>query len=326
MTGYQGELEEVYQERPLRTRRRSRYDRPRSVIVWTALLFGMIVGLAGGLYYAWVLQPVEDTDIAPWQLESTRDVNEILPDRAAYIIAIMLSYDYTGDLAQTVERLVDMRLPGNDPIQYVADLACRLARDGYVNNNSRRNALRAMMTFYQRQGKSGCADQIIMMESPRQTDVPDVIVLPTSTLVPPATKTPLPGGTPRPTPTPAPGASVANPTPSQSRSFDIVAINTFCSADIPGVIEVRVFDNNGNEIPGQPIRVRGSDESSTFLTGLKPERGPGYADFDMEEDKSYIIEMPGLSDPSSSPLVASSCFDEDAGEESVQSYRVVFRE
>lgn len=326
MTGYQAELEETYQERPLRTRRRSRYDRPRSIIVWTALLFGMILGLAGGLYYAWVLQPVEDTDIAPWQLESTRDADEILSDRAAYIIAIMLSYSYTGDLNETVERLVDLRLPGDDPIQYVADLACRLARDGYVSNNSRRNALRAMMTFYQRQGKSGCADQIIMMENPRQTATPNVIVLPTSTLVPPATKTPVPGGTPAPTVTQSVPAAQAAVTPSPSRSFDIVAINTFCSAAIPGVIEVRVFDDDGNELPGQPIRVRGDDERSTFFTGLKPERGQGYADFDMEEGQSYVIEMPGLSDPSSSPLVASSCFDEEAGEESIQSYRVVFRE
>lgn len=90
------------------------------------------------------------------------------------------------------------------------------------------------------------------------------------------------------------------------------------------MIEVRVQDFEGTGLPGQPVRVRWTDGESTFYTGLKPERGPSYADFEMEAELSYTVEMPGLSDPSTTPLVADSCFTE-FGDQSVTSYRVVFR-
>ncbi|MFW5691960.1 MAG: hypothetical protein ACOCX3_01270 [Chloroflexota bacterium] len=325
MTHYRTVDEDNYGERLARARRRSRYDRPRSTVMWTALLFGMILGLAGGLYYAWVIAPVENTDVAPWQLESDRDVNELLPDRDAYMIAIMMAYRFDGDLATTVQHLVDLRLPGNDPIQYVADTACRLARNGYVDSNSRRNAIRSMMIFYQRQGKTGCADQLIAMEPMQGPGVQEVLVLPTPTLIPPATKTPSPEGTAQPFATTGPSGVGATPQAAAVRSFDIVAINAFCSTVLPGLIEVRVQDRSGQEIPGMPVRVRSPEESSTFYTGLKPERGPGYADYEMTPGSAYIIEIPGLSDPSTTPLSAAPCSDDRTGDPSVQSYRVIFR-
>ncbi|PJF23405.1 MAG: hypothetical protein CUN56_01050 [Phototrophicales bacterium] len=294
------------------TRHRSRYDRPRSSISWFALLLGLIIGAAAGLYYTWEVAPVEQTDIAPWQLREDH--------LDAYIIAITLSYNYTGDLSRTIQRLIDLRLDTNDPIQYVADTACKLARNGEVNTSSDLKAIRSMMVFYQQQGKTSCADQLITLD----TNIPttQVVVLPTPTLIPPATKTPLPDSPIQPTPT-SPRPFI--PTNPPARTFDIVAINTFCSTEIPGVIEVRVQDFQGNEIPGQPIRVRGENVNSVFYTGLKPERGQGYADFQMEAGKAYTIEMPGLSDPSTNPLVASVCADEITGEETILSYRVVFR-
>jgi len=323
------EVESDYNERPARARRRSRYERPRSSIIWTALLFGMLLGMGGGLYYAWVVQPVTETDVAPWQLENSQNDSNLaaddlgLADKDAYIIAIMMAYSYDGDLAEAVQRLVDLRLPGNDPIQYVADTACRLATSGYVDNNSRRNAVRSMMRFYQSQGKTGCADQMIMMDPNRTTPIPEVIVLPTPTLLPPATKTPLPDVPLAPTPTSS--GFVPLPTAGTNLRFDVANVSPFCSAQTPGVIEVRVVERfSGEELPAYPIRVRGDDEESTFYTGLKPERGLGYADFEMTPGQSYIIEMPGLSDPYRNPLETGACFDDVSGQESVQSYRVVF--
>jgi len=298
---------------PAQQRRRSRYDRPRRYISWSGLIFGVIAGVAAALYVAWNLAPVEEIDIAPSQLRDS--------DRNHYVVAIMLDYAYDGDLARTVQRLIELDLPGNDPIQAVADIACEMARTGYVDSNGGLNAIRNMQAFYQGQGKSGCADQILPVVNIQPTNA-IIAVLPTPTLRPPASKTPTPPGTIQPTEIPTPVAVGATQAPSQD--FELVGLNTFCSTEIVGVIEVRVVNFDFQELPGQPIRVRWTNGESTFYTGLKPERGDGYADFDMEPGLAYTIEMPGLSDPSSSPITADECFTED-GASSVKSWRVTFQ-
>jgi hypothetical protein len=301
------------QEVRSRERRRSRYDRPRSYVSWLALLIGLTLGVGGGLYYAWNINPVEERDIAPWQLREE--------DRIAYLAAIMLQYSYDGDLSRTVERLLDLRMDTDDPIQRVADIACDLARSGYVDDNTGLRNLRSMMLFYQNQGKSGCADGLIALDPVTNPNGDRVLVLPTSTPIPDPSKTPTPRGTEQPTPTDQPFA----PTNAPARRFNLISgLPTFCSAELAGIIEVRVRNFEGEELPGLPVRVTWNGGESTFYTGLKPERGPGYADFEMEPGFSYTIEMPGLSEPVSTPIVASECNLEGGGQ-SVTSYRLVFQ-
>ncbi|GAB4526974.1 MAG: hypothetical protein OHK0046_44300 [Anaerolineae bacterium] len=294
-----------------RVRQRSRYDRPRTYVSWVALILGLMLGIGGGLYWAWVLQPVEEVDTAPWQLDET-GLN-------AYIVAIMLNYAYDGDLNRTIAQLTALRLPGDDPIQSVAEIACELASTGYINSNSGIRAVRSMMAFYQGQGRTGCADGLVPPDAQVPTAVVQV-VLPTPTLIPPPSKTPTPPSTIEPTATTAP----FNPTQPPQLAFEVLRTQSFCSPDNSGVIEVRVIDFEGQELPGQPVRVRWAGGSSTFFTGLKPERGRGFADFQMEAGLSYTVEMPGLSNPLSSPLEARDCFLEN-GDTSVTSFEVIFR-
>jgi hypothetical protein len=294
-------------------RRRSRYDRPRRSISWFMLLLGLALGVGGGLYYAWEVAPVAELDTAPWQL---RDEH-----RNAYLAAITLHYGYDGDLDRTVNQLIDLRLSGPDPIQRVAAIACDLARSSYVQDNTGLRSVRAMMFFYQTQGKSGCADDLIPLDPVPQTQPTEMVVLPTPTPLLDPTKTPVPAGTQFPTPTDAPFV----PTEPSPQAFSLVSgLPTFCDAELSGVIEVRVQNFNGEPLPGLPVRVSWAGGESTFYTGLKPERGPGYADFQMEEDISYVIEMPGLSDPVTRPIVAGACNLEGGGQ-AVTSYRLVFR-
>ena len=300
-------------EERAREHRRSRYDRPRSYISWFALVVGLALGVGGGLYYAWVINPVEERNIAPWQLREE--------DHIAYLSAIMLQYSFDGDLQRTITRLLDLRMETNDPIQQVADIACDLARSGYVDDNTGLRNLRSMMLFYQNQGKSGCADGLIALDPMTTDDDSQVLVLPTSTPVPDPSKTPTPGGTEQPAPTERPFA----PTNAPARRFNLISgLQTFCSAELPGIIEVRIRDFDSQELPGLPIRVTWNGGESTFYTGLKSERGVGYADFQMEAGFSYTIEMPGLSEPVSTPIVASDCNLEGGGQ-SVTSYRLVFQ-
>lgn len=288
-----------------------KYMRPRRLFSWTGVMIGLILGISGGLTYAWVFSPVVEYDTEPWQLRER--------DRARYMVAIMLSYAYDSDLDRAIERLLDLERD-SDPIQAVADTACELATTGYVESDSGLRAIRAMMQFYQLQGKTGCADTLIPAQAPEPTTVVDVIV-PTATLVPPPTKTPTVAPPERATPTPV---RIIVPTSPPQSDYVLVNAATFCDADLSGLIEVYVQDAGGQGIPGEEVRVRWDAGEDTFFTGLKPERGPGYADFRMESGRDYIVDMPGRSDPTERPLSAVPCTDPD-GADAVTSYRVVFR-
>lgn len=292
---------------------RSRYNRPRRLFSLWGLVFGLFVGIGGGLTYAWVVNPVVEYSTEPWQLRPE--------DRAHYIVAITLAFAGDSNLNKAVERLIALRGENfsADIFQQVADAACRLASTGYVDSNSGLTAIRSMMTFYQLQGRSGCADTLLPAGDLAPTPVV-VIDASTPTLPPPATKTPTPASAVGATPTPP---RIIVPTSVPQRDFVLANVSTFCDPQISGVIEVFVQDFGSVGIAGMPVRVRWDGGEDTFYTGLKPERGPAYADFQMEEGKGYIIDMPGRSDPSAQQLVAASCTT-DAGRPAIVSYRAVF--
>lgn len=287
--------------------RRSRYQRPRRFFAAGWLVVGLIIGMAAGLVYAWQIEPRREVNTTPRQLNRAA--------RADTVVAIALRFGYDSDLGQAVSDLVALNLAG-DPFQAAADVACELASTGYVDSTSGIRALRTLKTFYQLQGKTGCADQLIDEATP--VGVVSLIV-PTSTptLIPPPTKTP--------TPLAAPGTPQAEivPTTRPRQRYEGDVINTFCSLEANGLIEVTVRNFNGDGIPGQKVRVRWDGGADEFSSGLKPERGDGYADFQMQEGLNYTIDMPGQSDPLPDTLVADGCITAE-GDEAITSYRVTF--
>ncbi len=282
-------------------------------ISWIALLLGLAIGLALALTYTWVLNPVVEFDTQPRQLSAEA--------RHDYMIAISVAYRQDGDLRRAVERLVELEL-GDDPFQAVADAACSLFQQG-VNTNSERNAVEAMIALYRPQGRSGCADtsELFVVEQPTPTPFPTAIPV-TPTLIPPATKTPTPVA-----PvmlTPATLAPTRTPTEVlQTTDYIIANIQTFCSVELAGTIEVYVQRPGEGDQPGVAVRVAWESGEDVFFTGLKPERGLGYADFQMEANRNYTVELPERS-RRSNPLAASQCTTE-SGERSTTSYRVIFR-
>lgn len=292
--------------------RQSRYQRPRKYVSWWGILFGLMIGLGGGLYWAWEIDPIIDLNIAPHQLTDE--------NKARYVIAIMMRYNYDSDLGQVVEGLTELQL-GGDPIDGVADIACDLARSGYVDSSSGIRAVRNLQTFYQLQGRESCAD-VLIPEVDEAAIVEIEVPTATPTIAPPPSKTPTPITNIRPTAT---ENVVIVPTTPPQRLFEGRISGTFCDVELSGIIEVFVVTYNGDGIPGEAIRVRWDTGEDTFLSGLLPERGTSYADFEMEAGKGYTIDMPGLSDPISTPLVADNCTTED-GVEAITSYRVLFRQ
>lgn len=294
----------------------ARYSHRRRGLSPTIVIIGLILGLAAGLIIAWVVAPVQQVDINPSQLNQE--------DQTRFLEAIALAYAQDSNLDRAIRRLLDLRFPG-DPIQVMADTACTLATSGYINSSSGFRAVQAMVSFYQLQGRAGCADEVINVRTLDSTQVVEV-TLPTATLtlIPPATKTATPEGSLLVTATPVTPLIAATPLPAQ---FDLANVATSCSAARPGVIEVLVYAANGSTgIPGQAVRVRWGNEDNLFVTGLQPERGPGFADFVMEAGQSYLIDLPGQSAVVQPALVASPCTDPTSGERSIITYRVSFRE
>ncbi|MEL6310465.1 MAG: hypothetical protein AAFQ52_20165, partial [Chloroflexota bacterium] len=277
--------------------RNSKYQRNRRFFSTWALLIGLLIGFGGAWYYAYFINPTQEVSTRPSQLRES--------EKTQFVVAIMLQYAYDSDLLTATDELLALNL-GSDPFQTVAEMACDLAASGYVDSTSGLRAVRAMRTFYQLQGRSGCADTII----PASNDVPLQVTVeiptPTATLPPPPTKTPGPEDA-----TPTESGVVVVPTTEPQRTYDGTIIQTFCDEVLSGIVEVRVYDASGQEVAGEPLRVQWEDGQSLFSTGLKPERGVGYADFQMDAGISYIISMPNLSDPIQTPLVASTCTDPD---------------
>jgi hypothetical protein len=290
--------------------RDSRYQRPRHVVSWWGLLLGVILGMGAGLFYAWQIAPVREFDTQPRQLNWT--------DKADYVVAIALRFSQDSDLNRAVGELVALNL-GADPFQAVADIACQLASTGYVDSTAGIRAIRTLKTFYQLQGKSGCAEALIDDATPIAI-VTLVVATNTATLVPPPSKTPTPSVD---NITPTPSGVVIVPTTPPRQKYEGQVVNTFCDSELSGIIEVFVQDTNGDGIPAQSIRVRWDGGESSFATGLKPERGLGYADFAMTAGLNYTIDMPAQSDPLAQPLIADRCITPN-GEEAITSYRVAF--
>ncbi len=281
---------------------------PAAVSHWGFAL-GIVLGILLGLGCTWLLGPLQEFNTEPHQLRPA--------DRNHYLAAIALEFMHRGDLARAVGKLTELRL-SPDPIQAMADAACELGSSDYIESSSRITAVRAMITFYQLQGRSGCAEQLLPRLALSSAPVTEDARPASQFALPPPSKTPPPNAL-----SGIPTVGLV-PVPPASRQFEGRLASSFCDAALPGLIEVSVVNFLGAGIPGERIRVRWEDGESVFVSGLKVERGDAYADFQMERGIRYTIDMPGASDPLDASLSAEPCSAGDS--ESLQSYRAVFRQ
>src|SRR5260370_33281456 len=83
-----------------RPRRRSRTLDPNRRwrgVTLAGLAIGVVVGLALGLVYAWEFNPVVQTDVSAWQLDTTGQID--------WLIAISVAWAHDGDLVRAANRL-----------------------------------------------------------------------------------------------------------------------------------------------------------------------------------------------------------------------------
>lgn len=102
--------------------------------------------------------------------------------------------------------------------------------------------------------------------------------------------------TPTPTATTVPAAQPGSPaTPTPEPAFHLVEQTRLCAAPgQAGKIAVWVHDAEGNQLPGLEIVVSWPQGQDHFFTGLRPELGPGYADFEMKAGTKYEVTLAGF--------------------------------
>lgn len=282
----------------------------RNGLVIIAVIVSIALGIGLGLVYAWVIDKRIESNIAPWQLD--------LRYRTDYLISISLAFARDRDIVRAGDRLKDLRL-GTDTWQILADTACDLARTNYASTNTGLMAIRSMVSLAASQGATGCASTLLPLYTSTVAPTPTA-ARPTQTLAPPPSKTPTPtlGATFTPD-------TLITPTILPAGSFEIVRIEPFCDQKTPGIIQVQVQDVDGTTgIPAVQIEITSSTAKETFYTGLKPERGDGYADYQMTAGDKYTLILPGLSDRTQ-PLEARDCSVQGSNAKTTTSYRVFFR-
>jgi len=247
------------------------------------VMIGLLIGIAVGLYLSWGLWPVEDYSSTPAQVK-----REYIPE---YMVLIAERYMFDGDLPAAKARLSELGVP--EPAQAVADLAGQYIREG--REVSKIRAL-AQLAYGLGTATSGLAIYINPAGVPTAT--PTSPPSPTATSSP--TFTPVPAVTPAATPTPPTSAPAASPTPVPSPTagrlvFWLTERRRICGqGEGPGRIEIFVKDDEGQAYPNVAVELAWSDGQETIYTGLKPERGLGFADFQLvDRAQVYTVQLAG---------------------------------
>ena len=239
------------------------------------LLFSLVIGLIGGLYYAWVVDPVVFTDASPARF-SDRYQEE-------YIILVSQSYAINQNWPLAQQRLAALEDPNiGETVNELLETAVRQNRPAPL--------LEQLAVVARNLGAQGQAVALFAPTLPpgtvQPTPTPAIVTTPTNTPPPAATAT----NTVAPTPT---GTATRPATATPQPNYRLTEQTRLCNDDEPVTrIEVIVLDAFLNDSPGIEVEVTWQNGRDRFFTGFKPENGRGYADFEMSPDISYTVRLP----------------------------------
>jgi hypothetical protein len=253
------------------------------------LLTGFVLGLALGLVYALVFNPVEYVDMSPSTLRSQ--------DKDSYRAMIAQAFQSDGNLARARQRLA--LLKDGSGSQNLASQAQRLLAVNAADANAQ--ALAILAAALAPQSTPSATPDFGVTPSPSLTPNPTVLaVSPSATLAPgQAIQTPTlqPSTTPTVTPTVTATPLVTftpryteQPTPTLGAPFALKDRQKVCDPSLPqALLQVEVDNSAGQGIPGVKIQVTWPAGTDTFFTGLMPDAGPGYADYSMSPQVTYSL-------------------------------------
>jgi len=236
------------------------------------LLTGLILGIAMGMIYAWVISPVTEVDTHPNLLrDDYKDIYRSLVSRA---------YLANNNLPRAEARL---ELIGDD------DPALALAAQA--------------QRFLAENGDNEMAKVLANLSAALQTSAG-----PAATPAPPTRTANSEEGTSgtsssenndqeTASSTREPTSEVpTSPTPSPTSSppFILQDSSPICDPTLgETLIQITATDGSGEGVPGITMEISlGVDPTEIFYTGLKPELGLGYADYLAEPGLTYQLEVP----------------------------------
>ena len=287
------------------------------------VLVGIVVGLILGLLLTWQIWPVEYYNTDPIDLRQAH--------KDDYVVMIAAAYAQDRDLGMASLRLGQLGL--EDAKQSVLGLFQRYGEGGYSGET------RSLAQLAYDLGVTDVALLPYIQEptatpEPTQTEVPTTAPVPTVTPAEPTpTATAAPAEAtatatqPPPTPTFTPTTPPQDtPTPTVASDFDYQVVEQSdlgCSSDRDGdYILVYLRDENDRGVAGVKLVVKGPGVEDSFFTGLKPEIGPGFADYLVMAAGSYTVQAAeGRSQVTQGLSFAADC----PAETPYRSWRVVFR-
>jgi hypothetical protein len=82
-----------------------------------------------------------------------------------------------------------------------------------------------------------------------------------------------------------------SPTPTLGAPFALVNQSTFCEPTQPGLLQVFLVDGAFKPVAGVELVITWFGGEDHFFTGLKPDIGNGYADYQMAENTEYALSL-----------------------------------
>jgi len=252
---------------------------------WGVLIVGLILGLAAGLLYTWVISPPEYYDTYPPLLDK--------PYRTDWIEMTVLAYGAEGNWSRTQLRLQGLSEAEIRPIAAAAlDQAVAAGRPLVILQR-----MAKLAAFY------GIDTPAVHIYTGADSAVPTPAPTPTAQTIPP-TSAPTPTAIPPTnTPFPAPTLTVATPISPALSEFHIVSQTLTCTTTphiaVSLVLSHTITVRRREEVewlplPGREVWLLWEDGADRAVTGFNPEMGLGYADFTVAPGRVYklYIDVP----------------------------------
>jgi hypothetical protein len=286
------------------------------------LVTGLIIGVVVGLLYAWVISPTRFVDTFPSALSLEYKDRYRALIAAAYMadgnlvrakarLDLLKDSDVYATLAQQAQRSL---ATGNNPdeARALGLLSVALGQGASpaatistpVTPTLRTTAQAILATVSQR--TPDMTSPVTLASTATATDTPQPSATLTNTLAvsethsassgtppvpftPAARRTATPTATPAPTLTPLP---TSTPTLTPGAPFVMDKQDRICDPSLKDPsIQVQASDAAGESVPGIEVVVTWDGGETHFYTGLKPELGPGYADFTMTPGITYTLRL-----------------------------------
>jgi hypothetical protein len=243
------------------------------------ILTGLVLGVAMGLFYSWVISPVKYVDAPPYALRA--DFKD------EYRALVAAAYLYSYDLLRAEDRLEQLK--EDNPSENLAMQAQKALAEGRPDEEVRALGILGLALG---EGvtplalSSSTAQVVISTQSITGVTPTPIVNLPTSN--PTQTSTvPVPLATKTLQPT-----STATSTPTVGAAFVLQETMLVCNPDqSQPLIQVEIQDAAGQPVASVELVVTWDGGEDHFFTGLKPELGQGYADFLMTPEVVYSLQL-----------------------------------